>query len=148
MLVYPCLGRYCGYDHYPQLRIEPDIQSQGPITCLTDLQSNLFFPFLFPLFLSFSFLEFLDSRSDSTFSKGQELFLEFPNCGCMAMFRCEFNNFLLFFSSKLIVFFYFGVYQLVDTSEHFRFSSTVIHSGGFFFKDAHSAVRLSSFGRK
>ena len=125
MLVYPCPGRSYGYDHHPWLRIQPDIQQQGAATCLTDLQSNFrfCFPLLFPPLLSFSFQEFPDPRSDSTFSKGRELFLEFPNCDCMDMFRCKFSNVLLFFSSKLIAFFileFINLQTLLNTFDFFN----------------------------
>ena len=59
------------------------------------------------------------------------------------MLLYEFNNLLLFFFSTHCEL-HFGVYQLVDSSEH-SISSAVIHSGRFSFGDSNGAVRLSFF---
>ena len=59
------------------------------------------------------------------------------------MLLYEFNNLLLFFFSTHCEL-HFGVYQLVDSSEH-SISSAVIHSGRFSFNDSNGVVRLSFF---
>ena len=134
MLVYPCPGNSYGYDHHPWHRIEPDIQQQRSTTCLIDLQSIFlfFFLLLFTLPLSFSFLESLDPRSDSTFSECRELFLEFSVTDCMAMFRCKFSNFLLVFSSILIASFILEFINL----------QTLLNTFGFFNRDTFQWIFL------
>ena len=59
----------------------------------------------------------------------------------MAMLRNEFNNFLLFFFSKLITSFILEFMNL----QVVQISSAMIHSGRFSFNDSGGAVRLSFF---